>query len=324
MLCFFVCQMPLIPIAFRQNMLNCFVFFRVLFENLALQLLFCVGIISVLGLVVWHLNKTLFKILGYKRGRTLFMSTGWVGVPLHEFGHAFFCVLFFHKIKAVKWFQPNSADGTLGYVQHAYNKRNFFQQIGNFFIAIGPLLFGSLAILLLMFIFVPNSGMVAAASKVHLSGDPGFWSVMIDYLSILGKVFVAIFDFSNLGRVAWWLFFALACSIAMHMDLSWPDIKGMAKGLIYITIVMIVLDFILCIIKFSWTRAVTRGCLWLSVSVVSFMALAVLLLVMLVLACLIVRYIRRRIRKEIAKRKPVATPLKIQTPMTSADSARKR
>lgn len=246
------------------------------------------------------------------------MSTGWIGVPIHEFGHAFFCVFFRHKIVEVKWFQPNTTDGTLGYVRHSFDKKNVYHQIGNFFIGVGPLLFGSLAILLLMFLFVPNSGMVAAASKVRLGDGSGFWAVMADYWSILWKVFVAIFNYHNFSFILWWIFFAFACSIAMHMDLSWADIKGMLCGLIYIVILMFILNFFLCLIKVKWAHAVTRGCLWLSVSVVSFMALAVLLLLILVAVCGLTKFIKIKIQKRIQKNKkrkiitikadPVAAP----------------
>jgi len=274
-------------------------FFQNLFENLALQLLFCVGIISVLGLVIWQLNRALFKILGWKKGRRIFLSTGYMGVPVHEFGHAFFCVIFLHKIVEVKWFQPNSKDGTLGYVRHKYNKKNFYHQIGNFFISIGPLLFGSLAIIILMFLLVPNSGIVAHASKVRLSGESGFLPIITDYGNVLGKVFLAVFDYHNLINFPWWIFIVAACSIAMHMDLSWADIKGMIRGLIYIVVIMLVLNAILVLVYVKASRAITRGCLWLSVSVVSFMALAVLLLGMLVLTCLIIKTINGRVKKRL-------------------------
>ena len=257
---------------------------QTLFENLALQIIFCFGIISVLGLIIWRLNKTFFRILGYKRGKKLFLTTGFIGVPIHEFGHAFFCVLFRHKIKEIKWFQPNATDGTLGYVRHAYNRKSIYQQIGNFFIGIGPLLFGSAAIVILMYILMPN------ASQVNFSGSTsvsGYWNS-------LWSVFRAIFDFSNYAYVTWWLFIVLACAIAMHMDLSMADIKGCLRGLMYIVPLMFVINLVLCLININWAATVTRGCLWISISVVSFMAIAILLLCVLVLLSAIWMWVRRR------------------------------
>ena len=250
--------------------------------------MFFIGIIAGLGLVIWRLNKTFYKLLGGKVGRRVFLTTGVLGTPIHEFGHVFFCVLFRHKIKEVKWFRPNSADGTLGYVLHVYNKNSIYQQIGNFFIGLGPLLFGSAAIVGLLYIFLPN------ASDVSFGGGA---SVEL-YFETLWSVFLAIFDINNLSNIMWWIFVILAGSISMHMDLSVADIRGSARGLWYIVAVLLVVNLVLCIIDVALSAAVTRGCLWLSVWVVSFMAVAVLLLAVLVLISALVRWIGHKIFKE--------------------------
>jgi len=264
-----------------------------LFENFALQLLFCIGIISVFGLAIWWLNKTALRLIGYKHGKKVFLTTGIIGVPIHEFGHAFFCVIFRHKIREVKWFQPNSADGTLGYVKHSFNKKSIYQQIGNFFIGIGPLLFGSLTIVLLMLILMPNS------SQVSMSGGTS----IARYWGVLWNTFLVIFNLKNFTHITWWIFIIFACSIAMHMDLSWADIKGMLRGLAYIACLMFVMNLVLCLINTSWARAVTSGCLWLSVSVVSFMAIAVLLLALLVAICALVVVILSGVKRSKRSRR---------------------
>jgi len=271
-------------------------FWRALFENFALQLVFFVGIISVLGLIIWRLNKTFFKLLGFKKGRRVFLATGIIGVPIHEFGHVFFCILFFHKIKEVKWFTPNSADGTLGYVRHTFKKRNVYQQIGNFFIGIGPLLFGSGAIVLLMFLFFL---LIPGASMNNLGGSTS----LAQYWHSVWNVVETVFRPANLVNGWWWIFIVLASSIAMHMDLSWADIKGGLRGLLFISIILFIMNVILVLIKKSWARAVTNAFLWLSVSVVSFMAIAILILVFLVLVSLLVTLIKRGIKRRLSKGK---------------------
>ena len=45
-------------------------------------------------------------------------------------------------------FRPGR-DGTLGYVEHAYNRRSLYQSVGNFFIGTGPIWFGSALVYLL-------------------------------------------------------------------------------------------------------------------------------------------------------------------------------
>src|SRR6185437_12024785 len=70
------------------------------------------------------------------------------GVAIHELGHAFFCLIFRHKIVKMKLFSPQS-DGTLGYVQHSYNPASTYQKFGNFFIGTGPIWFGTLLVYLI-------------------------------------------------------------------------------------------------------------------------------------------------------------------------------
>jgi hypothetical protein len=258
-----------------------------LLENFGLQAVFFIGLISALGLLIWRLNKTLYKLLGAKAGRRVFLTTGVIGTPIHEFGHVFFCVIFRHRIKEVKWFTPNSTDGTLGYVLHTYNKKNVYHQIGNFFIGLGPLLFGSAVIVILMYIFMPN------ASQVSFAGGTSAEA----YFTTLWAVFLAVFDLSNFASVLWWIFIILSCSIAMHMDLSIADIKGSARGLVWILVIMLVLNTLLCVIDITWAQAVTHGCLWLSISVVSFMAVAILLLSVPVAVCALVRLIKQKFFK---------------------------
>ena len=50
-----------------------------------------------------------------KRGVYL---VAWLGTPLHELGHALFCLIFRHKIEDIKFFKPDKVNGTLGYVYH--------------------------------------------------------------------------------------------------------------------------------------------------------------------------------------------------------------
>jgi hypothetical protein len=289
--------------------------------NVTLQLIFFVGIISVLGLVIWQLNKRLFRLLGYKRGKKIFLSTGIIGVPIHEFGHAFFCVLFGHKIKEVKWFTPNSADGTLGYVRHSFNRKNIYHQIGNFFIGIGPLLLGSAAIILLMYMLLPNSGDIGRASRVTMSIGDGVGAGIAQYFEILWAVFLAIFHYTNLANFSWWVFIILACSIALHMDLSMADVKGMLRGLLYIVIIVCIMNLVLCLVKVSWARAVTGACLWLSVSVVSFMAIAILLLLILVLITAIARRVKRKVKAKMKTPKPKTPVIPTAQPATSIAEA---
>ena len=70
------------------------------------------------------------------------------GIIVHELGHAFFCVVFGHRIMRMNLFRPGSHDGTLGYVEHAFDPGSLYQRVGNFFIGTGPIWFGTIIIYL--------------------------------------------------------------------------------------------------------------------------------------------------------------------------------
>lgn len=79
-------------------------------------------------------------------GGAAYAIFGWPGTVVHELGHAFFCLLFGHRITGVKLFDFAPHDGTRGHVAHTFDPTNPWQQVGNFFIGVGPILFGTLAI----------------------------------------------------------------------------------------------------------------------------------------------------------------------------------
>ena len=97
-----------------------------------LQIGFTVGITVLFGWLIAQCNRTFYRNFG-RYGRTVCYLTGAIGTPLHECGHALFCLLFGHKIHEIKLFQIGD-DGTLGYVKHSYIKKNVYQRSGNFFI----------------------------------------------------------------------------------------------------------------------------------------------------------------------------------------------
>ena len=249
-------------------------------QNLGLQILFGVGLLALGGFIVWLLNRALFKILGRKSGRRVFMTTGFIGVPVHEVGHLVFCIIFRHKIREVRLYRPNAKDGTLGYVRHSFKKRSIYQQMGNFFIGIGPIILGSLLILALQAILLPGA--------LDLSANT--------------------FDLEriNLQALEFWVFAVLATSIAMHMSLSTADIKGSLRGLVYILIVLFVFNFVLHLINHEWAYEFTQWFTGISTAVVTLLIWAVVLLVIMVAICGAGRLIiekKKRVRAQLQRPK---------------------
>lgn len=89
---------------------------------------------------VHHLFTRLFasKIFGNPLSKSLFYLSAVIGTPIHEASHAIMALIFGHKIHKICWFQVGK-DGRVGYVEHNWNRRSFYQSLGGIFIALAPL-----------------------------------------------------------------------------------------------------------------------------------------------------------------------------------------
>jgi hypothetical protein len=162
------------------------------------------------------IRKSLAKILGIQG--YIYLTAP--GVMIHEIGHAIFCLIFRHKIVEMKLFSPEE-DGTLGYVNHSYNPKSFYQRIGNFFIGTGPIWFGITILCFVSWLLLPSE------MEVGNFFSTNFWGRWQSYI---------------------WLYFVL--TIASHITLSPPDLAGSADGG-----VAIVITVLLCFLLFGWCGA---------------------------------------------------------------------
>jgi len=187
--------------------------------------------------------------------------TGWVGTPVHETGHAFFCLLFGHRIIEIKLFCPNSLDGTLGYVNHSYNPNSIYQRIGFFFIGAGPILFGSGVLYALLYACLPNyieiTGMISTTGLT----DAGIadWLKNTGSLLTFGmKLIFNVFAIKNLGALSFWIFLYLSFCISSHMQLSPSDLKSMWLGLLTILILLLVVNLATMFLGFNITHTILK------------------------------------------------------------------
>ncbi|MFW5706136.1 MAG: hypothetical protein ACOCX8_03950, partial [Bacteroidota bacterium] len=197
------------------------------------------GIMLLLGLMMYLLARFTRNLFAKSLGpRAELFITAWVGTPVHEMGHAVFCLIFGHRITKVRLFTPNSRDGSLGMVEHTYNRRNLYQRAGGFFIGAGPVIFGSLVILALLYLLVPNGHLIAGSSgrNAALLQQEGISIVQYSgmVLSEFGNLVRMLFSQTNLSSWQFWIFLYLVLAIASHMELSPPDISQMLNGLLVI------------------------------------------------------------------------------------------
>lgn len=219
----------------------------IIFVSLA-QFVSLLAVFLFFGFILYFLarftRQTFVKSIGPKFDMYI---TAWIGTPIHELGHAIFCVIFGHKITAIKLFSPNSQNGTLGYVNHSYNTRNPWHRIGDFFIGFGPIILGSLIIFLLSWVLLPTHNTLIDSS-LNQAFQISSGSDILKQASILfagGKhVFSHLFSTDNLASWQFWIFIYISMSIASHMELSPPDLKSVWGGSLYIFTLLLIINTI--------------------------------------------------------------------------------
>jgi len=206
------------------------------------------------GLLIHFISQLTFKSLERSFGRTGTYLVAWLGTPIHELGHALFCVIFMHKIVEIEFFKPDPLTGTLGYVYHKWNRSNPWQVLGNFFIGIGPVILGCVVLFATFYFLIPNSYQVWDYIIARVKEIDGSYSVG-SYFEILGGSSFAmtklIFSISNLTSWSFWIFCYLSICVASNIRLSLSDVKGALSGFGCIVLPFFLINFLALIIDLS-------------------------------------------------------------------------
>jgi len=199
------------------------------------------------GLLIHFISHITFKSIErafWSKG-TYFVA--WLGTPIHELGHALFCVIFMHKIVEIEFFKPDPLTGTLGYVYHKWNRSNPWQVLGNFFIAIGPVILGCFVLFAIFYLLIPNSSLAWDSILVKVSEINNSYSIW-SYLEVLkasGFTMVRlIFTFTNLTSWRFWVFCYLSICVASNIRLSLLDIKGSLSGFGCVILPFLLINFL--------------------------------------------------------------------------------
>lgn len=252
-----------------------------------LQIAFTVGLIILFGFLIALCNKRFYANFG-NYGRAACYITGAIGTPLHECAHALFCVIFGHKVTEIKLFQINSADGTLGYVNHSYNPKNIYHKIGNFFIGVAPIIVISAVLYLLAWWLLPNF-------VAEISGS----FKISDFVSSIGNVFTSLFNvlqsfFLCALSWQWWVFLIVGVFLALHMTLSKADIKGALSGILFVLIVVLVVDVILGLVSGNLLTAFTQEVFGIASYLLCILMLALIISIIAVIVSFAFRAIKRK------------------------------
>jgi hypothetical protein len=205
------------------------------------QLFITIGIVFLAGFIINFFKNHTISNFHKSLGNTAILATGLVGTPIHEIGHALMCILFGHKINAIKFFSFNPKNNVLGYVNHSYRKNSLYQRIGLLFIALGPIFSGVVTIILLLKFLLPSSYNIFINNQFNTA-----FNFSLEYILALlsfGKdTIYSIFDVDNFKEIKFWIFILTSASISIHMSLSKKDLEGFWRGLIAFFLLIVILN----------------------------------------------------------------------------------
>ena len=185
------------------------------------------GPLAVMALVMHvsarGINRAARRALG---NHTYLVVFGGLGTVLHEAFHAAACVVFGHRIVAIKWFDASARDGALGSVTHTYNRNSVYQSVGNFFIGIAPLVCGSVVVYAVARLLA-HEALVAPSRDIALSAHDFTSLKAIANLmrALTQSAFAMCLALYNAHQAVGWriiVFPLLIFSIASSMALSQP------------------------------------------------------------------------------------------------------
>jgi hypothetical protein len=198
------------------------------------ELALLLGPALVLAWALHALGESVTRRTARHLGGAAYAVFGWPGTVVHELGHAAFCLLFGHRITGIKLFDFAPRDGVRGHVAHTFDPTSPWQQVGNFFIGVGPILFGTLAIvaaarwLLGPAAFEPLAAPLPGSGAVRTFGDALALAghVAAGALASLGT----LLDLQRWSDWRTYVFLYLAFAVGGSISLSGADLKGALAG----------------------------------------------------------------------------------------------
>lgn len=211
-------------------------------------LLLLIPVIAILAvLYFFQKNANGYLLKAFNKGTVIF--AGIIGTPVHEAGHILMCLIFGHKVKSFKLIDFKAPGGTLGYVNHSFNSKNYYQRAGNFFIGLAPILSAALVVWLLS-LYIPFFTGIFSHAEVKIGNNlysAAAWkdffvllfSHTINSVETIGQLLV------NNFRPEYILYIFILYSISLHFSPSPSDFKNSWYGFITIGIIFLLAVFLL-------------------------------------------------------------------------------
>ena len=201
------------------------------FLQLNLKLLF---VLILFGFIMGQTRHYALTNFSNKKGGYFFMDFfNLVGTPVHELGHLLFGLLFGYHIDQICLYRTTKkamrSGGTLGFIKMHHENHSFLQKLqgdlGQFFIGIGPLVFGP-AVIYILSRFLPQS--IQTLPNSFQKGGVIFFKAL-QQLQASDIIFLFIFLYIIMG-------------ISLNMELSRQDLHLACKGLLFLEVFFLILS----------------------------------------------------------------------------------
>lgn len=220
-------------------------FFEIIGQTFWLLLVLVAPLIG-FTILIHFLERLIQLRLTSRFGWKSVLWTGWLGTPIHELSHAILCKVFRHRIDEIALFEPDLKSGRLGFVRHSWNTGNWFEEVGNFFIGMAPLVGGSLALAGLLWFFYPEAtqDMIANSGKA----DTMFANISALFKQLIAPAQIISWKF--------WLFTYLVLCVSSHMAPSLSDYEGASRGVRMVVLAMVACLLLVSLMGFETDRIV--------------------------------------------------------------------
>lgn len=96
-------------------------------------LIVVLGIPVLMVIALTYINRSSKQRLAQRLGAKSIVYIGGLGVIVHELSHLLVALLFGHHINSFRLLITDVPDngGALGYVNHSWNRKNYYQFLGN-------------------------------------------------------------------------------------------------------------------------------------------------------------------------------------------------
>ncbi|WP_125980329.1 hypothetical protein [Loigolactobacillus iwatensis] len=201
--------------------------FKQVILTVGLNCLLVIIVPTIFAMILTFFNRSSKQMLVSRFGFRSQIYFGWLGIISHELSHLLVAKLFHHQIISVKLVSLRPTDATLGHVEHQYNAKSWYQNLGNFFIGIAPI-YGCSLILL------------GLASLIY----PELWSLLrLDWPALdFTQLHQLLWQIISHGQYAPWkllVYFLLATQIVFGgFDLSHQDFQGSLRGILPLVLVL--------------------------------------------------------------------------------------